>query len=293
MTVEAQDSTLDRPVDGALPGLADETEDRSRAQQVAAHRRRAKQLQTIAIRIASLTVVLSLWQFVGAGIDPVLFTTPTKVFAAAVTMIGSGELWTYLWPSLVVLGIGLTFAAVIGIATGLLLARFWMLDVALGVYITFLYSTPSVALVPLIVLWAGFETTAKVIILFLFAFFPMAINTYQGVKNVDTKLVEVGRAFRCSETQLWTNIVLPGALPFIVTGLRLAVGRGLIGMVLADLYTAISGIGYLIVRTASTYQVDKMFVPIVTLGVLGVTLTALLRLLEIKVAPWTATRDQD
>jgi NitT/TauT family transport system permease protein len=107
------------------------------------------------------------------------------------------------------------------------------------------------------------------------------------------KLVEVGRAFRCNEWQLWTNIVLPGALPFIVTGLRLAVGRGLIGMVLADLYTAISGIGYLIVRTASTYQVDKMFVPIVTLGVLGVTLTALLRLLEIKVAPWTATRDRD
>jgi sulfonate transport system permease protein len=87
--------------------------------------------------------------------------------------------------------------------------------------------------------------------------------------------------------------VLPGALPFIVTGLRLAVGRGLIGMVLADLYTAISGIGYLIVRTASTYQVDKMFVPIVTLGVLGVTLTALLRLLEIKVAPWTAAGQGD
>ena len=151
-----------------------------------------------------------------------------------------------------------------------------------GVYITFLYSIPSVALVPLIVLWAGFETTAKVIILFLFAFFPMAINTYQGVKNVDPKLIEVGRAFRCSERQLWTNIVLPGALPFIVTGLRLAVGRGLIGMVLADLYTAISGIGYLIVRTASTYQVDKMFVPIVTLGLLGVTLTALLRVLEIR-----------
>src|SRR6202023_4408016 len=136
----------------------------------------------------------------------------------------------------------------------------------------------SVALVPLIVLWAGFETTAKVIILFLFAFFPMAINTYQGVKNVDPRVLEVGRAFRASEAQLWTNIVLPGALPFIVTGLRLAVGRGLIGMVLADLYTAISGIGYLIVRTASTYQGDKMFVPIVTLGLLGVPLTPLLRL---------------
>jgi NitT/TauT family transport system permease protein len=89
------------------------------------------------------------------------------------------------------------------------------------------------------------------------------------------------------------NIVLPGALPFIVTGLRLALGRGLIGMVLADLYTAISGVGYLIVRTASTYQVDKMFVPIVTLGLLGVTLTALLRLLERTVAPWTLASEEE
>jgi sulfonate transport system permease protein len=263
------------------------SEDRERAQRVATSRRRRRQLQEIVIRLVSLTVVLGLWQVFGARVDPVLFTTPWAIAKAAVVMIGSGELWNYLWPSLVVLALGLTAAAIIGIAMGLLLARFWVLDVALGVYITFLYSTPTVALVPLIVLWAGFETTAKVIILFLFAFFPMVINTYQGVKNVDPRLIEVGRAFRCSERQLWINIVLPGALPFIVTGLRLAVGRGLIGMVLADLYTAISGIGYLIVRTASTYQVDKMFVPIVTLGVLGVTLTALLRLLEIKVAPWT------
>jgi sulfonate transport system permease protein len=121
----------------------------------------------------------------------------------------------------------------------------------------------------------------------------MVINTYQGVKNVDPKLMEVGQAFRCSEWQLWSNIILPAALPFIVTGLRLAVGRGLIGMVLADLYTAISGIGYLIVRTASTYQVDKMFVPIMTLGLLGITLTALLRVLERKVAPWTAQAEKD
>ena len=284
MTVEAQTPPA------ALDGLS---EDRERAQKVATGRRRRRQLQEIGIRLVSLTVVLGLWQYFGARIDPVLFTVPSKIFLAAVTMIGSGELWTYLWPSLVVLGIGLAFAAVLGIAIGLLLARFWFLDVALGVYITFLYSIPSVALVPLIVLWAGFETTAKVIILFLFAFFPMVINTHQGVKTVDPKLLEVGRAFRCSERQLWANIVLPAALPFIVTGLRLAVGRGLIGMVLADLYTAISGIGYLIVRTASTYQVDKMFVPIVTLGLLGVTLTALLRLFETYVAPWTANSQND
>jgi ABC-type nitrate/sulfonate/bicarbonate transport system permease component len=168
-----------------------------------------------------------------------------------------------------------------------------MLEVALGPYLTFLYATPAVALVPIIVLWAGFQFTAKIIVLFLFAFFPIAINTHQGVKNVSPELLEVGRAFRCSERQLWANIILPAALPFIVAGLRLAVGRGLIGMVLADLYTAISGIGYLIVRSASIYRVDKMFVPIIVLGLLGVGLTALIRLIELRVAPWTAASRRD
>ena len=267
--------------------------ERSRAKEVAAARKRRRMLQTLGIRAVSITAVLTLWQVVGSGIDPVLFTTPIAVAKAAYGMIVSGELWNYLWPSLIIFAVGLTIATLVGIGTGLLLARFWVLDVALGVYITFLYSIPAVALVPLIVLWAGFESTAKIIVLFLFAFFPMAINTYQGVKNVDARLIEVGRSFRCSERQLWANIVLPGALPFIVTGLRLAVGRGLIGMVLADQYTAISGIGYLIVRTAATYQVDKMFVPIVTLGILGITLTALLRVLERHVAPWTLAGEQD
>jgi sulfonate transport system permease protein len=279
MTVEAHQPIL--PTSG-------EDADRSRAQATAARRRRQRAGGIIFVRLASLIVVLGAWQWFGAEINPALFTTPSAVAQAAVGMIASGELWAYLWPSLIVLAIGLILASMVGIAVGLVLARYWVIDVAFGVYITFLYSIPTVALVPLIVLWAGYETTAKVIILFLFAFFPMAINTYQGVKNVDPRLIEVGRSFRCSERQLWTNIVLPGALPFILTGLRLAVGRGLIGMVLADLYTAVSGIGYLIARAAGTYQVDKMFVPIVTLGILGVVLTALLRVMEIKLAPWTA-----
>ena len=128
------------------------TEDRERAQKVATSRRRRRQLQAIAIRLVSLTVVLGLWQYFGARVDPVLFTTPWAIAKAAVVMIGSGELWNYLWPSLVVLALGLTLAATIGIAMGLLLAQFWVLDVTLGIYITFLYSTPTVALIPLIVL---------------------------------------------------------------------------------------------------------------------------------------------
>jgi sulfonate transport system permease protein len=267
--------------------------DQKRAERVAAERRRRTGLQNFIIRMVSLAIFLSLWQVAAMNVDPVLFTSPWKVAVAAVDMIATGELWASLWPSLLVLLMGLSLAIAFGTLLGLMLARFRIMDIGLTVYITFLYSIPSVALVPLIVLWAGYETTAKVIILFLFGFFPMVINTYQGVKSVDPKLLEVGRAFRCSERQLWANIVLPGALPFIVTGIRLAVGRGMIGMVLADLYTAISGIGYLIVRTASTFQVDRMFVPIVTLGLLGVTLTALLRLAEKWVAPWTAAGHED
>jgi len=268
------------------------TDDKARAERAAGMRRTRRAILNLAIRLVSVAVFLVLWEITGRGIDPVLFTTPSAVAVAAVDMIRSGELWTYLYPSLVVLLYGFALAVVFGIGIGLLLARYWVLDVAVSVYITFLYSIPSVALVPLIVLWAGYEQTAKVIILFLFAFFPMVINTYQGVKAVDPKLIEVGRAFRCNEGQLWANIVIPASLPFIVTGLRLALGRGLIGMVLADLYTALSGIGYLIARTAATYQVNRMFVPIVTLGLLGVTLTALLRLAEKYVAPWTNVSDE-
>jgi len=279
---------------GAAADLqADIVGDQKRAEQVAGARRRKAAIQNFIIRMVSLAIFLSLWQVAAINVDPVLFTTPWKVAVAAVDMLRTGELWNSLWPSLLVLLMGLSLAIAFGTLLGLMLARFRIMDIGLTVYITFLYSIPSVALVPLIVLWAGYETTAKVIILFLFGFFPMVINTYQGVKAVDAKLLEVGRAFRCSERQLWANIVLPGALPFIVTGIRLALGRGMIGMVLADLYTAISGIGYLIVRTASTFQVDRMFVPIVTLGLLGVTLTALLRLVETWVAPWTAVRQDD
>ncbi|MFK8250842.1 ABC transporter permease [Ancylobacter terrae] len=267
-------------------------DDQARIKAASARRRRREGMQVILIRVISLIVALTLWQIVGSNIDPILFTTPIAVAKAAVQMIGSGELWQYLAPSLLVFIYGLALAAVAGISMGLALARYRTLDAAFDMYITFLYCTPTVALVPLIVLWAGYDMTAKVIILFLFAFFPLVINTYQGVKNVDPKLLEVGKAFRCSEWQLWRNIIIPAALPFIVTGVRLAVGRGLIGMVLADLYTAISGIGYLILRTASTFQIDRMFVPIVTLGILGVLSTALVRLLEKKVAPWTnAPRD--
>lgn len=266
-------------------------------QQAARARARAVErrwtLANFAIRMLSLVIVLGAWEYIGRHINPVLFTYPTAVANAAVKMIASGELWKYLSQSLIVLFAGLGLAAIFGIALGLIMARFWVIDIALDTYITALYSIPSVALVPVLVLWFGFEMTAKIAVVFLFTFFPIVINTYQGVKNVDKHLLEVGRAFRCSERNLWTHIVLPAAVPFIVAGLRLAIGRGLIGMVLADLYTAITGIGYLISRYASIYRTDAMFVPVVTLGILGITLTSLLRFIERRLAPWMHQSDRE
>ena len=273
--------------------LQEEQADRRTAANAAERKRRTRRWHGVLVRLASLAIVLGIWEIGGSTIDEALFATPSRVARAAVQMIGSGELWQFLAPSLLVMLYGFSIAVVVGILVGVLLARYWVVDTAAGFYITFLYSTPMVALIPLIVIWFGFDTAAKTIILFLFAFFPIVINTYQGVKNVSPELIEVGRAFRCSEWELWRHVVLPAALPFVITGLRLALGRGLIGMVTADLYTAISGIGYLIVRTASTYQIDKMFVPIVTLGLLGVFLSWLLRLIEVWVAPWTRTGTRD
>ena len=279
----AENRTAAAPVVAADEELvAEQREARARAH---AAQRRSKTIR-IAIRIASLVVVLGGWEYFGRQTNPILFTYPTAVANAAVKMIASGELWKYLSQSLIVLFAGLGLAAFFGIALGLVMARFWVVDLALDTYITALYSIPSVALVPVLVLWFGFEITAKTAVVFLFTFFPIVINTYQGVKNVDDRLIEVGRAFRCNERDLWIHIVLPAAVPFVVAGLRLAIGCGLIGMVLADLYTAITGIGYLISRYASTYRTDAMFVPIVTLGMLGITLTGLLRFVERRVAPW-------
>ena len=276
-----------------LEATDDVRDDIERARERAAVRARGLRAKTTVVQLVTLAVVLGVWEVIGRNTSPALFTPPSAVARAGIEMIASGELWKYLGPSLLVLVLGLAISIVLGVGIGVVLARSWLADVALGPYVTFLYSTPAVALVPLIVLWSGYELKAKVIILVLFAFFPMVINTYQGVKNVDPKLLEVGKAFRCSESQLWVNIVLPAALPFIIAGLRLAVGRGLIGMVLADLYTAISGIGYLIVRSAATYRVDRMFVPIVTLGILGIAFTALVTWFERRAVPWTRASGRD
>lgn len=242
--------------------------------------------RAVAIRLASLALVLAVWELYGRSVNPILFTYPSAVADAFGELAGSGELGAYLGQSLQVLAYGLLLAVGAGIPAGVLMARFRTVELATDLYVNALYSTPMVALVPLIVLWFGFKVPAKVVIVFLFMVFPILINTEQGVKNVDRGLLEVARSFCSTEPRLWRDLVLPSALPFIAAGVRLAIGRGLVGMVIAEFYTSISGLGYMIVRYANAFETAKLFVPIVTLMVTGVLLMNGARALELWLAPW-------
>jgi len=241
---------------------------------------------TLAIRLLSLAVVIAAWEVYGRSVNPVLFTHPSAVAHAFRELVANGELQRYLGQSLQVLVYALLLSILVGIPAGVVIGRFRVVEVATDLYINALYSTPMVALVPLIVLWFGFRVPAKVVIVFLFMVFPILINTQQGVKSVDRGLLEVARSFCSTERQLWADLVLPSALPFIAAGLRLAIGRGLVGMVIAEFYTSIAGLGYMIVQYANTFETAKLFVPIVVLMAMGVLLIQGAKALELWIAPW-------
>ena len=193
----------------------------------------------------------------------------------------------YAAESLQVLFYGLGFSILVGVPLAVLMARVRPIDWALDLPINALYSTPMVALVPLLVLWFGIYLQAKVIVVFLFAVFPILINTYQGVRECDKNMLEVARSFRSPEWRMWQDVLLPFALPYIAAGIRLAIGRGLVGMVIAEFYTTISGLGYMITRYAHIFETDKTFVPVILLMFLGVSLTSALKWVERRIAPWS------
>ena len=246
-----------------------------------------------AVRIASVLIGLAAWEIYGRAIHTVIFAYPSTISRAFVELARTGELWFYLRGSLVVLALGLGLAIMIGIPLGIGMARRATIEYALEPYINALYSTPTVALIPLIVLWAGFQVKAKVILVFLFCVFPILINTYQGVKNADARLLEVARSFCAGEWSMWRDLMVPSAAPYILAGIRLGIGRGLVGMVVAEFYTAITGLGYMIVQYANNFRTDRLFVPIVVLMILGVGLTSLLRRVERSVAPWLHAAQQE
>jgi ABC-type nitrate/sulfonate/bicarbonate transport system permease component len=240
-----------------------------------------------AYRYGFTILILLVWELVGPFIDPIFFSYPSKIALAFYELTASGDLPYYLSQSLEVMVLGLICAIVVGIPLGVAMARIQKLDWALDLPINALYSTPMVALVPILVLWFGIYLKAKVIVVFLFAVFPILINTYQGVRECDKNMLEVARSFRSTEAKMWQDVLLPYALPYIAAGVRLAIGRGLVGMVIAEFYTTISGLGYMITRYANVFEMDKTFVPVIVLMTMGIALTSGLKRLERRVAPWS------
>ena len=245
------------------------------------------------VRAVSFTVVLLLWEVYGRRVNPILFTYPSAIAQAFIGLVASGELQSYMKESLLVLTYASILSLIVGVFLGVVMGRFSIVEWAADIYINALYSTPMVAVVPLIVLWFGFKVPAKVIIVFLFMVFPVLLNTYEGVKNVDRNLQEVARSFCSSEGQLWRHLIIPSAIPFIVAGVRLAIGRGLVGMIVAEFYTSVTGLGYMIVRYANALETDKLFVPIVVVMLLGVGLMSLAKWVEGRIAPWRNSLEKD
>jgi NitT/TauT family transport system permease protein len=238
-------------------------------------------------RYGFVALILIAWEIIGPFINPIFFSYPSKIAVAFYDLTASGDLPYYLGQSLEVMFYGLISAIVVGIPLAVAMARVRWLDWALDLPINALYATPMVALVPLLVLWFGIYLKAKIIVVFLFAVFPILINTYQGVRECDKNMIEVARSFRSSERRMWQDVLLPFALPYIAAGIRLAIGRGLVGMVIAEFYTTISGLGFMITRYANVFEMDKTFVPVVVLMVMGVSLTTGLKWVERRLAPWS------
>ena len=247
-----------------------------------------RSLRAWLVRAASVSVVLGAWELYAPHVNPIFLRPPTQVLSALLTLSSDGTLQTATLESVHNLLIGLLLALVFGLGIGLGSARSWLAYNAVNPWLIALYSTPSVALVPFMSLWLGIGDTAKVAVIALFSVFPILINTQQGVRYVDPDLVEVARSFCSSEARLWRDVLLPAALPFIFAGVRLAVPRALVGMVLAEFLISVGGgLGSLIIVYQNTFRVDRMLVPVIVVAFMGVVLIAAVQWLEGRLAPWS------
>ena len=238
------------------------------------------------IRFGALVLLFAVWEWTARDANPLFMTYPSAIFRAALEMIESGQLQEALAQSSLPFVIGLAVSIVLGIVIGVLVGSFWWLEYATELVISALYATPRIALVPLVILWAGLGTAGKVSIIVSLAVFPVIMNTFAGIKDVRGSLIEIGRAYCASETQIFFKIVLPAAVPYIMAGIRVAVGLSIIGLVVSEFFTAVSGLGGLIVTFSNNFATAKLFVPVVVIGVLGATLTQLVSLLERRFSRW-------
>lgn len=273
---------LDRPARSRLPPLPADTLRQRRGSQAAAPSRGA----VIAARLGVLALLLALWQIAASSFGRNVLASPAETALAAVRLVEEGRLSAALGESLAVYAGGYAIAAASGVALGLLMGAFRLLGRTLEVYAFALAATPRVAFIPLIIVVLGLGMEAKVFIVFLGALMPILISTYAGVLAADEELVEMARSTGAGTLSIFRRIVLPGAVPFVVTGLRLGATIGLINTVVAELYTAVSGLGGLLALYGNTFRMAEYFVVVLTLAAIGVAVTEGLRRLEARASRW-------
>jgi ABC-type nitrate/sulfonate/bicarbonate transport system permease component len=255
--------------------------------------RRGVRRRNLTIRVASICVLLLAWE-IGGMLTPRIFLAPFHDTVLAFWRLArDGTLLAATLNSLSVLFAGLAISVVVGVLIGLLMGRYRRLDWMMSPYVNGLYATPTVAFLPVLSLWLGLYTGPKIAIVVLLAIFPIIKNTYAGVVTVGAELLEPAMSMRASEFQIARLIVAPAIVPFIMAGLRLSVGRGIVGLVVGEFFTAQTGLGGLLVRYASSFRTAEVFVPIILLVIVGYALTSLVAVLQHRLAPWKETeRDQ-
>jgi ABC-type nitrate/sulfonate/bicarbonate transport system permease component len=223
-------------------------------------------------------------------LKPIFISSPTLVALAAWRMFFvTGEIWRDLAWSAVGYTLGLALAIAIGIPLGLAAGWYRRFSYAVAPFLSALNATPQVAFLPLIVVWVGTGLGARVLIICLLAVLPIAINAHAAVRTTDPRLVKVAASFSASDWRLFRTVVLPSALPFLLAGLRLAVGRGMIGVVVGEIYGSASGIGAMINQAGSRFQTDKVFVGVLTIVAAGVILVEIVGRIERRFDAWRPT----
>jgi NitT/TauT family transport system permease protein len=227
------------------------------------------------------------WEILGAYlVDPFWSSRPSLIFQRIWLLWQRGDLTWHVYATLTEAGLGLALGSVIGVAIGLLMARYTRAAQVTEPLFMGLYSLPRVALAPLFILWFGIGILSKVVVVAVLVVFPVTINTETGLRTTPMQLVETVRAFGATSRQIFFKVSLPSALPFIFAGLRLGIGRGLIGVVVAELFGARAGLGQLISQSAETFNMPNLFAGVTLLAVAGIAMTSGFTWLEQKLLPW-------
>lgn len=241
--------------------------------------------------VASVLVFLLTWQLVGERTNPILLSTPTSVAQAFGKMWSQGILVPAFLHAMAVLGTGLGLAAVIGVALGVLMGRSATFYSVFSPYVAFFQATPLVALVPLMVIWFGIGFSAEVAVTFMLGIWSIIINTTEGVRNTPTTLLDMARLYHVKERSVVLHIALPNALPYIFAGFRIALAKGLIGVIIAEMDVTLKGLGGLAENYGSSFQTAFLLATIITSSCVGVIGAIILDLLRRRVAPWAAKSD--